>query len=196
MRREAANAQGTALTGEEPFNYFMAIHYPETNLKILDYNRVLKTLNGISSDEFLARVSESYVISPIEEGNDPHPQNKGECTLFIEKKWFRLTVKESKLDHSNLIKMLDSQLLTDLVLQPILGISDLRSDERIDFVGGIRGLPELIKRCNEDCVAAIAMYPVQLKELMDIADAGLIMPPKSTWFEPKPRDGYVVRCFD
>lgn len=92
--------------------------------------------------------------------------------------------------------MLDSQLLTDLVLEPILGISDLRSDERIDFVGGIRGLPELVKRCNEDCVAAFAMYPVHLKELMDIADAGLIMPPKSTWFEPKPRDGYVVRCFD
>jgi uncharacterized protein (DUF1015 family) len=196
MRRESAKAQGIALTGDEPFNYFMAIHFPDTNLKILDYNRVLKTLNGISNDEFLARVSESYDVSPIEEGGEPHPRSKGECSLYLEKKWFRLKVKESKLDHSNLVKMLDSQLLTDLVLQPILGISDLRSDERIDFVGGIRGLPELIKRCNEDCVAAFAMYPVQLKELMDIADAGLIMPPKSTWFEPKPRDGYVVRCFD
>ena len=92
--------------------------------------------------------------------------------------------------------MLDSQMLTDLVLQPILGISDLRGDDRIDFVGGIRGLGELVKRCNEDCMAAFAMYPVQLKELTDIADAGLIMPPKSTWFEPKPRDGFVCRCFD
>lgn len=95
-----------------------------------------------------------------------------------------------------MIKQLDSQLLTDLVLTPILGITDIRGDERIDFVGGIRGLEELVKRCNEDCVAAFAMYPVQLKELTDIADAGLIMPPKSTWFEPKPRDGIVCRCFD
>lgn len=92
--------------------------------------------------------------------------------------------------------MLDSQILTDHVLSPLLSISDLRSDERIDFVGGIRGLDELVKRCNEDCVAAFAMYPVQLQELMDIADAGLIMPPKSTWFEPKARDGFVIRCFD
>jgi hypothetical protein len=196
MRRDAAKANGKELTGEEPFNYFMAIHYPETNLKILDYNRVLKSLNGKSADEFIAQVSHSYNVHPLDEGSDPHPTKKGECTLFIDNKWFRLNVKEEKLDHSNLIKMLDSQLLTDLVLEPILGISDLRSDERIDFVGGIRGLPELVKRCNEDCVAAFAMYPVQLKELMDIADAGLIMPPKSTWFEPKPRDGYVVRCFD
>lgn len=196
MRRDAAKANGKELTGEEPFNYFMAIHYPETNLKILDYNRVLKSLNGKSADEFIAQVSHSYNVHPLVEGSDPHPTKKGECTLFIDKKWFRLNVKEEKLDPSNLIKMLDSQLLTDLVLEPILGISDLRSDERIDFVGGIRGLPELVKRCNEDCVAAFAMYPVQLKELMDIADAGLIMPPKSTWFEPKPRDGYVVRCFD
>jgi uncharacterized protein (DUF1015 family) len=196
MRRDAAKANGKELTGEEPFNYFMAIHYPETNLKILDYNRVLKSLNGKSTDEFIAQVSLSYNVHPLDKESDLHPSKKGECTLFIDKKWFRLNVKDEKLDHSNLIKMLDSQLLTDLVLEPILGISDLRSDERIDFVGGIRGLPELVKRCNEDCVAAFAMYPVQLKELMDIADAGLIMPPKSTWFEPKPRDGYVVRCFD
>ena len=100
------------------------------------------------------------------------------------------------MDHTNFIKMLDSQILTDHVLSPLLSISDLRSDERIDFVGGIRGLDELVKRCNEDCDAAFAMYPVQLQELMDIADAGLIMPPKSTWFEPKARDGFVIRCFD
>lgn len=105
-------------------------------------------------------------------------------------------MRQEKLDPTNLVKMLDSQLLTDLVLSPLLGISDLRSDERIDFVGGIRGLAELVKRCDEDCVAAFAMYPVQLGELMNIADAGLIMPPKSTWFEPKPRDGFVTRCFD
>ena len=105
-------------------------------------------------------------------------------------------MRPEKLDPSCLIKMLECQLLTDLVLSPILGITDLRGDDRIDFVGGIRGLPELVKRCEEDCVAAFAMYPVQIQELTDIADAGLIMPPKSTWFEPKPRDGFVCRCFD
>ena len=177
----------------------MAIHYPESNLKILDYNRVLKSLNGLSADEFLARVGENYsVTGPLElvDGQLPKPSQKGECSLYLDNKWYTLKVKDEKIDKSNLIKQLDSQLLTDLVLSPFLDITDLRCDERIDFVGGIRGLEELVKRCNEDCVAAFAMYPVQLQELMDIADAGLIMPPKSTWFEPKPRDGLVTRCFD
>ena len=175
----------------------MAIHFPESNLKIMDYNRVLRTLNGMSNEEFLAKVSESYIISePLAEGDNPRPTQKNECSLYLDSKWYKLQVMPDKIDQTNLIKQLDSQLLTDLVLQPILGISDLRSDERIDFVGGIRGLDELVKRCNEDCVAAFAMYPVQLKELTDIADAGLIMPPKSTWFEPKPRDGFISRCFD
>lgn len=200
MRREKALAEGTQLSGEEPFNFFMAIHYPESNLKILDYNRVLKTLNGLSKEEFLDKINESYLVEgPLLENNGPYcpkPTQKGECSLYIDNHWYTLKVKEEKIDKSNLIKQLDSQLLTDLVLSPILGISDLRCDERIDFVGGIRGLEELVKRCNEDCVAAFAMYPVQLQELMDIADAGLIMPPKSTWFEPKPRDGFVSRCFD
>ena len=147
----------------------------------------------------MAKVSENYDIisgGALAEEEDPKPTLKGECTLYLGNKWYRLRVKEDRIDKSNLIKQLDSQLLTDLVLSPILGISDLRCDDRIDFVGGIRGLDELVKRCNEDCVAAFAMYPVQLQELMDIADAGLIMPPKSTWFEPKPRDGFVTRCFD
>lgn len=197
MRREAAKESGQELTGEEPFMYFMAIHYPESNLKIMDYNRVLKTLGDFTSEQFLEKVSESYDISPLEEGPaDPKPQSKGQCSLYLGHKWYSLRVKEEKIDKSNFVKQLDSQLLTDLVLSPILGIHDLRSDERIDFVGGIRGLSELEKRCKEDCVAAFAMYPVQLKELMDIADAGLIMPPKSTWFEPKPRDGFCTRCFD
>ena len=196
MRREAAKSSGHELTGNEPFMFFMAIHYPETNLKIMDYNRVLRTLNGMSNEEFLAKVSESYDVKPLAEGSDPKPTKKGECTLYLDKKWFACNIKPEKLDPSNLIKMLDSQLLTDQILTPILGITDIRGDERIDFVGGIRGLGELVKRCNEDCVAAFAMYPVQLDELMNIADAGLIMPPKSTWFEPKPRDGVVCRCFD
>jgi uncharacterized protein (DUF1015 family) len=196
MRIEAAKAQGQELRGDEPFMFFMAIHYPETNLKILDYNRVLRSLNGLTNDEFIERVGESYDLSPIEEDGEFRPRKKGECSLYIDKKWFRCNINPDRLDHSNLIKMLDSQLLTDQILTPVLGITDIRGDDRIDFVGGIRGLDELVKRCNEDCVAAFAMYPVQLDELMNIADAGLIMPPKSTWFEPKPRDGVVCRCFD
>lgn len=175
----------------------MAIHYPDSNLKIMDYNRVLKTINGLSNEHFLAKISESYdVQGPMEDNEDPRPTQKNECTLYLDSKWYRLKVKEEKIDKSNLVKQLDCQLLTDLVLSPILGITDLRCDDRIDFVGGIRGLDELVKRCHEDTVAAFAMYPVQLQELMNIADAGLIMPPKSTWFEPKPRDGFISRCFD
>ena len=107
-----------------------------------------------------------------------------------------MRIKEDKIDRTNAVTQLDSHVLTELVITPILGIKDIRGDDRIDFVGGIRGLDELVKRCNEDCIAAIAMYPVQLEELMAVADSGLIMPPKSTWFEPKPRSGLVVRCFD
>jgi uncharacterized protein (DUF1015 family) len=105
-------------------------------------------------------------------------------------------VKEEKIDRSTPVSMLDSQILTELILNPVLGIADIRGDDRIDFVGGIRGLDALMKRCSEDCVAAFALHPVTLDELMKVADAGMIMPPKSTWFEPKPRSGFVVRCFD
>lgn len=196
MRRERAKASGHEITGEESFNYFMAIHFPESNLKILDYNRVLKSLNGLTTEQFLEKVAESYHVTPLADGEEPAPRAKFEHTLYIDKKWYRIQVKEEKIVKSTPVKTLDSQLLTDLVLTPILNITDIRSDERIDFVGGIRGLDELVKRCNEDCVAAFAMYPVQLSELMEIADAGLIMPPKTTWFEPKPRSGFVVRIFD
>jgi len=128
--------------------------------------------------------------------SDPRPKAKFECSLYIEKKWYALRTKEEKIDHSSVVNSLDTQLLTELILKPILGIEDIRGDDRIDFVGGKRGLGELEKRCNNDCVAAFAMHPVQLDELMSIADAGMIMPPKSTWFEPKPRSGFVVKCFN
>jgi uncharacterized protein (DUF1015 family) len=139
----------------------MAIYYPESNLQIMDYNRVLKSINDMSADEFISKISDSYDIDAYPDGSTNFkPTQKGECSLYIKNKWFRLSVKSEKIDESNLIKMLDSQLLTDLVLAPILGITDLRGDDRIDFVGGIRGLKELEKRFNEDCVAAFAMYPV------------------------------------
>ena len=162
----------------------------------MDYNRVLKSLNGLTNEQFLEKVGDVFEIRQLVDGENPKPRAKFECSLYLDKKWYALRFKEEKIDTSTPVKQLDSQLLTDLVLTPILDIHDLRSDERIDFVGGIRGLKELEKRCNEDSVAAFAMFPVTLKELMEIADAGLIMPPKSTWFEPKPRSGFVVRCFE
>ena len=174
----------------------MAIHYPADQLNILDYNRVLKSLNGMTTEQFLEKVSENYDVKIKADGEDPRPKEKFESSLLIEHKWYSMKVKEEKIDRSNPVKMLDSQMLTEYVLSPILGITDIRGDDRIDFVGGIRGLVELEKRCNEDCVVGIAMYPVAIKELIDVADAGMIMPPKSTWFEPKPRSGFVVRCFE
>ena len=125
-----------------------------------------------------------------------NPKHKGNFSLYLDKHWYSCTFKDEVIDTSNLVGMLDAQLLTDHVLTPILGIEDIRSLEKIDFIGGIRGLGEIVKRCNEDCAAGFAMYPVSLDELIKIADSALIMPPKSTWFEPKCRDGLVVRCFE
>lgn len=141
-------------------------------------------------------MSECYYIKPKDEGEDPRPKKKFEASLYLEGKWYEIVVRDDKIDKSNPVSMLDAHLLTNLVLSPILGIENLRTSNNIDFVGGIRGLKELEERCKKDCVAAFAMYPVQMEELMAIADAGLIMPPKSTWFEPKPRSGFVVRVLN
>lgn len=187
---------GQEVTGEEDFNFFMSIIYPDTQLKIMDYNRVLKSLNGLSVDEFLDKLRESYEVRPLDVLERREPTEKFECSLYLEQKWYKCKVKPEKIDLSNPVLSLDTQLLTDLVLTPILGITNIRADDRIDFVGGIRGLDELEKRCKEDCVAAFAMYAVSMDELMKIADGDMIMPPKSTWFEPKPRSGFVVRVFD
>jgi uncharacterized protein (DUF1015 family) len=182
------------VTGDEAFNFFMALHYPADNLVIMDYNRVLKELNGMNNDQFLERLGEHFDITPIEEV-DKKPKAIHTLSLFINQTWFNLALKPASLDTSSPVTVIDSHMLTELVLKPILGIEDIKKDPRIDFVGGIRGLQELEKRCSEDCVAAFAMFPVQMEELLNVADAGLIMPPKSTWFEPKPRSGFVLRCF-
>lgn len=173
----------------------MALHYPADNLMILDYNRVLKSLNGLSSSEFVAKLSESFIITQLEEGAETKPGSSHIFSLFIEQKWHSMVLREEFLDKSTPITQLDSQILTDLVFGPILGITDLKKDNRIDFVGGIRGHKELVRRCELDCVAAIALNPCSINELMNVADANLIMPPKSTWFEPKPRSGFCVRIF-
>ncbi len=175
----------------------MSIIYPSKQLKIMDYNRVITSLNGLSSSQFLDSLStHGFNIVGKKKLYWAMPTQKHRLSLFLEGTWYSLQINDSIIPKLDPVKSLDVQLLNDHVLGPILGISDLRNDKRIDFVGGIRGLRELEKRCKEDCVAAFAMHPVVIDDLMSVADAGMIMPPKSTWFEPKPRSGFVVRVFD
>jgi len=174
----------------------MTLFYPVDSLYVLDYNRVLKSLNGLSSAEFMDKLSTNFELSELPAGSETKPNAPHKFTLHIDGKWHSMNLKESSLDRSTPISQLDSQILTDLVFTPICGITDLKKDQRIDFVGGIRGHKELERRCKVDCLAAIAMYPCSMEEVMDVADADMIMPPKSTWFEPKPRSGLIMRCFE
>lgn len=196
IRRDKAIEQGVEVTGEESFNYFMTLFYPADNLLILDYNRVLKTLNDLTEDQFLEGLKDNYLIEPLAEGASTMPAEKHSFCLLINNKWHSMVLKPEKLDNSTPVTSLDSQILNDTVFGPILGITDLKNDNRIDFVGGIRGHQELERRCKDDCKVAITMKPTLLEDLMNVADANLIMPPKSTWFEPKPRSGFIVRCFE
>eukprot|EP00347_Sterkiella_histriomuscorum_P011131 403373640 len=196
MRRELALKKHGHITGNEDFNYFMSIIYPAEQLQIMDYNRVLKSLNGLSATEFMNRLMEYYDVQVHTDQNlnNIKPKEKHTCSLYLRgDKWYQCKLKNKFLQTNDPVKSLDVQLLNDLVLDNILGIKDVRTDKRIDFVGGIRGLKELEKRCNDDCLAAFAMYPVQINDLLTVADSGAIMPPKSTWFEPKPRAGFIVR---
>jgi len=187
MRREA----NPDYTGKEEFNYFLSVLFPDEQLHIMDYNRVVKDLNGLSVQEFLEKLSEKFDIE--ERGSEPvKPPRKGSFGLYVNKKWYLLTVKEGVYDSDNLVESLDVAILQDNVLISILGIGDIRTDKRIDFVGGIRGLKELERRANEDMSLAFSMYPTSIEELMNIADADLLMPPKSTWFEPKLRSGLFI----
>ncbi len=194
IRKEKALAAGIKLTGEEDFHYFLTILYPDNNLRVLDYNRVLKTLCGSTEEQVMKKVNEAYTVTPIT--GDPKPTAKGVHSMYLGKKWYQLKIKPELVDHKDPIKSLDVEILSQNVLRKIFGIEDLRADKRIDFVGGIRGLKELEKRCNEDCVCAFALYPVSIEEIMKVADSGLIMPPKSTWFEPKPRSGFVIHVIE
>jgi len=196
IREQEAKDAGKEVTGEEPFNYFMTLFFPAKVLKIYDYNRVLKDLNGNSSEEFMEKLSQHFELSPVPEGATTYPSSIHKFTLHIDGKWWYMNLKESSLDKSTPITQLDSQILTDLIFDPICNIKDLKKDPRIDFVGGIRGHKELERRCQKDCKAAIAMYPCTMDEIMNVADADMIMPPKSTWFEPKPRSGLIMRCFE
>lgn len=178
--------------GNEEYNYFMAVCFPANQLTIIDYNRVIKDLNGLTPEEFLAAVSKNFIVE--EKGKEIyHPNALHNFALYLGDKWYSLTAKLGTYNDNDPIGVLDVTISSNLILDEVLGIKDLRSDKRIDFVGGIRGLGELKKRVDSgEMKVALALYPVSMKQLMDIADTGNIMPPKTTWFEPKLRSGLVI----
>ena len=176
-------------TGEEEFNYFLSVLFPDNELMIMDYNRVVKDLNGLSSKEFIDRLSNLFEIE--ERSSTYKPEAKATFGLYLDNKWYKLTAKKSILSNDP-VDGLDVAILQNNVLDPILGIKDPKTDKRIDFVGGIRGLKELEKRCATDMKLAFSMYPTSIQELFNVADAKLLMPPKSTWFEPKLRSGLFI----
>lgn len=178
--------------GDEEYNYFLAVAFPASHLRIIDYNRVVKDLNGLTPAEFLARVEKDFVVE--EKGTEIyHPATLHNFALYLDGRWYSLTAREGRYNDADPIGVLDVTISSDLILRDILGITDLRSDKRIDFVGGIRGLGELKHRVDSgEMKMALALYPVSMKQLMDIADTGNIMPPKTTWFEPKLRSGLVI----
>ena len=183
-------------TGDEEYNFFLAVCFPESHLKIIDYNRVVKDLNGLSEEEFLAKIAENFEVE--KKGAEIyHPACLHNFSLYLGGEWYSLTAKPGTFCDSDPIGVLDVTISSDLILRDILGIHDLRSDKRIDFVGGIRGLGELKRRVDSgEMKMALALYPVSMKQLIDIADTGNIMPPKTTWFEPKLRSGIVVHKLD
>lgn len=188
MRREAnPNYDGT-----EEFNFFLSVIFPADDLYIMDYNRVVKDLNGNSSEEFINKVSETFSVEQFEGEGAYRPEGKGCVGMYLDKKWYKLTAKPGTYDPEDPVKSLDVSILQENVLRPVLGIEDPRTSDRIDFVGGIRGLGELERRVAEGMKVAFAMNPTSITELMNIADAGKVMPPKSTWFEPKLRSGIFV----
>jgi uncharacterized protein (DUF1015 family) len=179
-------------TGNEPYNYFMAVHFPDSQLQIIDYNRVVKDLNGLTTDEFLAKIDENFSIKHISE-TVVKPTKLHDFSMYLDGKWYGLTAKSSTFNDNNPIDGLDVSVLSKYVLEPILNIKDLRTDTRIEFVGGIRGLEELSKRVDSgEMAVAFALFPVSMHQLMNIADTNNIMPPKVTWFEPKLRSGLVI----
>ena len=183
-------------TGKEEYNYFMAACFQASQLTVLDYNRVVKDLNGLSSEAFLEKLAVNFDVE-CEGVETYHPKQLHEFSLYLDGKWYKLTAKSGTYDDTDPIGVLDVDISSRLILQDILEIGDLRSSKRIDFVGGLRGLEELKRRVDSgEMRAALALYPVTMKQIMDIADSGKIMPPKATWFEPKLRSGLVIHKLD
>lgn len=182
--------------GDEEYNYFMAVAFPASHLKIIDYNRVVRDLNGLTPEQFLDRLRENFIVE--DKGTEIYtPDRLHNFSLYLDGRWYSLTAKEGTYNDADPIGVLDVTVSSDLILRDILGITDLRSDKRIDFVGGIRGLGELKRRVDSGEMAmALALHPVTMDQLIDIADTGNIMPPKTTWFEPKLRSGLVIHKLD
>lgn len=178
----------------EEYNYFLCVLFPDNELMIMDYNRTVKDLNGLSEEEFISKIKESFDVSPAEDGFKK-PTKKGEFGMYLNDKWYKLNIHPDKVNSEDPVKSLDVSVLQDYLLDPILGIKDPRTDDRIDFIGGIRGMEELEKRANTDMKVSFSMYPTSIHELFNVADAGLLMPPKSTWFEPKLRSGLFIHEF-
>lgn len=188
--------QNPAHRGDEEYNYFLAVCFPASHLKILDYNRLIKDLNGMSPAEFLEKLEENFIVKDM--GTLPYrPSELHNFSLYLEGCWYSLTARPGTYNDADPIGVLDVTISSDLILRDLIGIHDLRSDKRVDFVGGIRGLEELKRRVDSgDWAAALALFPVSMEQLMNIADTGNIMPPKTTWFEPKLRSGIVIHKLD
>lgn len=182
-------------TGEEPYHYFLSVLFPDRDLMIMDYNRVVKDLNGLSEEEFLKQIEKAFLVTKAGEKDCPadyrKPDQKGEFGLYLNSGWYRLQIRP-EFKNSDPVEGLDVSLLQNNLLAPVLGILDPKTDSRIDFVGGIRGMEELERRVAGDCVAAFSLYPTSIQELFAVADAGKLMPPKSTWFEPKLLSGIFI----
>ncbi len=190
-------AQNPNHTGNEEYNYFMAVCFPQSQLAIIDYNRVVKDLNGLSKEQFLSALEEDFTVIPSAAKESPAPTGLHNFSIYLDGKWYSLTAKPGRYDDTDPIGVLDVTILSKLVLDKILGIKDLRTDKRIDFVGGIRGLGELSRRVDSgEMAVAFALYPVSMDQLIRIADTGNIMPPKTTWFEPKLRSGLAIHSLD
>lgn len=186
LKRREANP---GYTGNEEFNFFLSVLFPDEELMIMPYNRVVKDLNGFSKEEFLDKIAENFELEKAD--SEVAPKEKGTYGMYIDKEWYLLKAKD-KIKSDDPVNGLDVAVLQNNLLEPVLGIHDPKTDKRIDFVGGIRGLKELEKRCNSDCRAAFSMYATSISELFAVADASKLMPPKSTWFEPKLRSGLFI----
>ena len=187
LKRREANPN---YTGEEEFNYFLAVAFPDNDLMVMDYNRVVKDLNGLTKDELIQKLEEKFIVSEASEA--VKPAKKHTYGMYVEQKWYLLEAKDGIYNEEDPIENLDVAILQNNILTPILGIEDVRTSDRIDFIGGIRGLKELERRANKDMKIAFSMYPTEVSDIMSVADIGEVMPPKSTWFEPKLRSGLFV----
>ncbi len=192
MRRSAH----PTYTGEEEFNYFLSVLFPDDELFIMDYNRVIRDLNGRSPSDFLREAAERFDVTEIRENQEKRPAERGTFSMYLDGRWYCCRIREADRKTGNPVADLDVSVLQDKLLAPVLGIREPKTDRRIDFVGGIRGIKELERRCRKDCAAAFAMYPTDIRDLFAVADAGLLMPPKSTWFEPKLRSGLFIHAIE